>query len=230
MSGKDANGLSGANAMGDTLEFVKNLWGSMKLPGMSMPSLSTEDIDKQITDLKAVESWLQMNMSMLRSSIQALEVQSATLKALRSVGQTFANAAGAATAASTASASSAFDKPASDKTASDRPAFDSPFSSAFNSPFDKVAKPDEAPPSAAAAAAAFPDAAAMAAQFGNPAAWWNTVQEQFSNAVGQALTPPKKKASRRTGTARKTTTSKSSKSTSTSSSNSSGTRKRTPKA
>ena len=99
MSGNDTNGMPGANALGDTMEFVKGLWASMKLPGMSMPSLSPEDIDKQIADLKAVESWLQMNMNMLRGTIQALEVQSATLNALRSMGQTFANAANSANAA-----------------------------------------------------------------------------------------------------------------------------------
>jgi hypothetical protein len=203
MSGKDTNGIPGANAMGDTMEFVKNLWGSMKLPGMTMPSLSTEDIDKQITDLKAVESWLQMNMSMLRSSIQALEVQSATLKALRSVGQSFTHAASAATTASTPSGSA------------DRPTFDSPF--------DKAAKAADEQPAGGDGLAGFPDAAAMATQFANPAAWWNTVQEQFSNAVGQALTPPKKKTSRRTGTASKTAAASST-------SARAGTRKRTPKA
>jgi hypothetical protein len=29
----------------------------------------------------------------------------------------------------------------------------------------------------------------MAAQFANPAAWWSVVQDQFSQAVGNAMTP-----------------------------------------
>lgn len=154
-----AFGLPGANAMGDTLEFVKNLWGSMKIPGMTVPSLSPEDIDKQIADLKAVESWLQVNMNMLRSSIQALEVQSATLTALRSMGESFSQAA--------ASASAPMD---------DKPAFESP-----------VAKEGKAEPDTSIGA--IPDATAMTSQFANAALWWNAVQEQFSNAVSQAMTP-----------------------------------------
>lgn len=164
-------GLPGANAMGDTLEFVKSLWGAMKIPGMSMPSMSPEEIDRQIADLKAVESWLQMNMNMLRGSIQALEVQSATLAALRSMGQSFAQA--------TSSAS----QPSSPPDA--RPPFESPFASS-------------AAPAEAGAGSAMPEAAAMAAQFANPALWWNAVQEQFTNAVGQAMQPPNK-APRKTG-------------------------------
>ena len=47
--------------MTDTLEFVKNLWGGMGVPGVGIPGLgapqmSTDDLDKRITDLKAVEA------------------------------------------------------------------------------------------------------------------------------------------------------------------------------
>ncbi len=174
MSHHGSNDIPGANAMGDTLAFVKQLWGSMKIPGMSIPSLSPEDIDKQIADLKAVESWLQVNMNMLRSSIQALEVQSATLAALRSVGESFAKAA------SGAGTSSATD---------DKPAFESPFQSPLQSAFDQ-----------ATSSGAAPDPAAMAAPFANAAVWWNAMQEQFSNAVGQAMqqaTPPEPKPSKK---------------------------------
>lgn len=197
MLGNDMNGVPGANAMGDTMAFVKNLWSSMKLPGMSVPSLSPEDIDKQIADLKAVESWLQMNMSMLRSTIQALEVQSATLNALRSMGQSFTNAAQAAAAP----------PPPADS----RPGFDRPFDQPFESPFTQSAAAEPSPADAAAdhrsttGAGNFPDAGAMAAQFANPAAWWNTVQEQFSNAVGQALKPAAKTPRKRSATAKKST-------------------------
>lgn len=173
--------LPGANAMGDTLEFVKNLWGSMKIPGMSMPSMSPEDIDKQIADLKAVESWLQMNMNMLRGSIQALEVQSATLAALRSMSQSFSQAAS---------------PPAADQGS---PAFESPFTQSST----------QAAGTADAPGASLPEVAATAAQFANPAMWWNVVQEQFSNAVGQAMVPEKKKTPRKTA-AKKTAAKKAS--------------------
>ena len=197
MSSNGTTGIPGANAMGDTLEFVKNLWGSMKIPGMmpgmTMPSLAPEDIDKQIADLKAVESWLQINMNMLRGSIQALEVQSATMSALRSMSESF-------TKATTMPSSS-----------DDRPAFESPFTS-------------EAKSDADTSSGAIPEAAAMAAQFANPAVWWNAVQDQFSNAVSQAMAPvtaPAKKA--RKTAAKKTTAKKSTASKTTA-------RKRAPKA
>lgn len=181
MSNHGSNDMPGANAMGDTLAFVKQLWGSMKIPGMAMPSLSPEDIDKQIADLKAVESWLQVNMNMLRASIQALEVQSATLTALRSVGESFAKAASASGASA----------PADDK-----PAFESPFQSAFQSPFQPSF---HSPSEQAAQADATADPASMAAPFANAAVWWNAMQEQFSNVVGQAMqqaTPAETKSSK----------------------------------
>ena len=76
--------------MNDTLDFVKNLWGSMSVPGITAPTLSVEELDKKINDLKAVESWLNLNMSMLRGSIQALEVQRDTIATLKSVGASLA--------------------------------------------------------------------------------------------------------------------------------------------
>lgn len=182
MSNYGSNDTPGANAMGDTLAFVKQLWGSMKIPGMAMPSLSPEDIDKQIADLKAVESWLQVNMNMLRGSIQALEVQSATLTALRSVGESFAKAAsGAGTSAA----------------ADDKPAFESPFQSSFQSPFQSSF---QSPFEQATQDGASADPASMAAPFANAAVWWNAMQEQFSNVVGQAMqqaTPTETKPSKK---------------------------------
>lgn len=76
--------IPGAGAMTDTLDFVKNLWGSMSVPGMSMPGLgapilSVEELDKKIADLKAVEAWLNVNVAMLRGTVQALEVQRGTI-------------------------------------------------------------------------------------------------------------------------------------------------------
>jgi len=91
--------IPGAASMTDSLEFVKNLWGSMGVPGMNVPglavpSLAPEDLDKKIADLKAVESWLNVNMTMLRGTIQALEVQRTTLATLKTMSANFAQAMG----------------------------------------------------------------------------------------------------------------------------------------
>src|SRR5450830_1115835 len=85
----DQNQLPGTGSIADSVEFVKKLWGipsAGALPGMLVPTLSLDDINKKIADLKAVESWLGVNMNMLRGTIQALEVQSATIVNLQSMG------------------------------------------------------------------------------------------------------------------------------------------------
>ncbi|MBY0242079.1 MAG: hypothetical protein K2X55_22485 [Burkholderiaceae bacterium] len=86
--------IPGAAVMTDTLDFVKNLWGSMGVvPGITAPTLSVDDLDKKINDLKAVEAWLNLNSSMVRGSIQALEVQRNTIATLKSMGKSLASAA-----------------------------------------------------------------------------------------------------------------------------------------
>lgn len=180
--------IPGAAVMTDTLDFVKSLWGSMSVPGLTAPTLSVEELDKKINDLKAVETWLNLNMSMLRGSIQALEVQRGTIATLKSVG---------------ASLAAAVNQPHS---SDHKSIFDAnPYASAFfhhareadkDKDKDKAATPAPAPaPAPAAAAAAKPEASASAkpaadtaaAQMANPAIWWNMLQDQFKQAVSTAM-------------------------------------------
>jgi hypothetical protein len=84
-----AGDFSAFSSFQDPLNFVKKMWGDMQVPGMVTPSMSQEDLDKQIHDLKAVENWLQMHMNVLRTTIQGLEVQKATLHALKTMGEQF---------------------------------------------------------------------------------------------------------------------------------------------
>ncbi|GIZ50824.1 PhaM family polyhydroxyalkanoate granule multifunctional regulatory protein [Noviherbaspirillum aridicola] len=180
--------IPGMEAVADTLEFVKNLWGSMGIPGMGaagmpgampgmnmpgmnmpgmvMPTLSVEEINKKIADLKAVESWLNLNMGMLRSTIQALEVQSATISTLQSMGQTFA-----------ASMSGGLKEGGESKPASGN-------GSAGAGNGHAAGKEASA---AQPAGAETGDAAMFAAPLVNAAAWWNALQEQFANAVTTAM-------------------------------------------
>ena len=53
---------------------------------MMAPLTNVEELDKRITDMRAVEQWLKLNLNMLQSAIQALEVQRATLATLRAFG------------------------------------------------------------------------------------------------------------------------------------------------
>jgi hypothetical protein len=70
------------------MEFVRNMWRGIgfPIPGMVTPTFDTQDLGKRITDLKAVESWLRMNLSMLQMTIQNLEMQNATLSAVQTIG------------------------------------------------------------------------------------------------------------------------------------------------
>lgn len=161
--------------MTDTLEFVKNLWGGMGVPGVGMPGLgapqmSTDDLDKRINDLKTVETWLNLNLSMLRSSIQALEVQRGTIAALKSMTDSMTQAMGKA----------------SDQTASLPP---------FAAFFTAAGTPQPGTGTAAAGPAAGTAGAAPGAGDGTAAdtafspamAWWNLLQDQFRQAVASAM-------------------------------------------
>jgi hypothetical protein len=181
--------IPGMEAMTDTLEFVKNLWGNMGIPGMGgagssipgmqgmnipgmvMPTLSVEEINKKITDLKAVESWLNLNMGMLRSAIQALEVQAGTLSTLQTMGETFAASMntgfqnGSAKGATTTGNGAAGNGHAGEASASDKQ--------------ERSGEPSDKDQS---------DAAMLTAPLVNAAAWWNMLQDQFNKAVSNAMT------------------------------------------
>jgi hypothetical protein len=88
--------------LADSVDFVKNLWGgaASTVPGFLAPTLSVEDLDKKITDLRAVEAWLETNAALLRATVQALEVQRNTLMMLKSMGQMSSASAAAAAAPS----------------------------------------------------------------------------------------------------------------------------------
>lgn len=160
--------IPGAGAMTDTLDFVKNLWGSMSVPGMSVPglgapALSIDELDKKIADLKAVEAWLNVNVAMLRGTVQALEVQRGTIATLKTMGANLAEAM-KQTGADEKSVLAA-----------------APYMSAF---FGQPAKaPDAAKDEPETPAA---DGAPL---MPNPTLWWNVLQDQFKQAVSGAMSP-----------------------------------------
>lgn len=71
----------------DPFEMFRRLWGPLgvPVPGMAMPTLDPQEIGKRIQELKSVEVWLNMNLSMLRMAIQGLEMQKAGLTAMQQV-------------------------------------------------------------------------------------------------------------------------------------------------
>ena len=79
----------------DPLNFMRSMWGNMgfSLPGMVAPTFDVDELDKRIKDMKAVEGWLRMNLSMLQMTIQGLEMQRTTVGAVQAMGQMAKDAA-----------------------------------------------------------------------------------------------------------------------------------------
>jgi len=204
--------IPGAAVMTDTLDFVKNLWGSMGVvPGITAPTLSVDELDKKINDLKAVEAWLNLNSSMVRGSIQALEVQRNTIATLKSMGKSLATAVQQPGEKDTKSLfesipyASAFFQHAADAL---QPAAPGPAPKEARVEAKPSTWPDPPAPAATAAPAAPAPAASTpaadagaaasstaanandamaAAGLANPSVWWNLLQEQFKQAVTGAM-------------------------------------------
>jgi len=73
----------------DPFEMFRRLWGPLgvPVPGMAMPTLDPQELEKRITELKSVEVWLNMNLNMLRMAIQGLEMQKAGLQQMQDMQQ-----------------------------------------------------------------------------------------------------------------------------------------------
>ena len=69
----------------DPFEMFRRLWGPLgvPIPGMAMPTLDPNEVEKRIADLRSVEGWLTMNLNMVKLSIQGLEMQKAALEAMK---------------------------------------------------------------------------------------------------------------------------------------------------
>jgi hypothetical protein len=178
------------NTMGEGFDLMKKMWGMAGLPGvpnpgnlaqmatrlpqtlpnMIAPTLDVNELDKRIADLRAVERWLELNAAMLRTTIQSLEVQRATIATLKQVsgamlspmmgskppGSESPRAAAAVIAPIAGAAKSASEPTASSKQRARRRRKGAPH----------VPTVGEAPL--------------------NPAAWWNTLQDQFTKIAAAA--------------------------------------------
>jgi hypothetical protein len=162
-------------------DMMEKMWDMMKLnpfaaasapggsPSLSMmsdmlaPLTNVEELDKRIKDMRAVEQWLKLNLNMLQSAIQALEVQRATLATLRAFG------AFAQTSVEKAKASSAA----------------SPAASGWPAPPPERTKPKaETEPQPGAEVPG--DAGGGDASF-DPSGWWNMLQSQFNSLAALAM-------------------------------------------
>ena len=138
-----------------SLEMMKTMWGQGaggQTPGQfpfttdaskaaggfgsAFPGLDTDELEKRIKDLKSVENWLNLNLNILKSTIQGLEVQHATMMALKSFGDAVSATAAAATGGSSEESGTKASKPRKTATRRRRKAGDSTF-------LDEVGNSDE---------------------------------------------------------------------------------------
>ncbi|AIP63279.1 transcriptional regulator [Burkholderia thailandensis] len=199
----DTNGSNPFSGFGgfQPAGFLDKMWDMMRLtpfgamsalPGASQglpPSLSAmsdlmaplasvEELDKRITDLRAVEQWLKLNLGMLQSAIQALEVQRATLATLRAFGA-LAQTSMAAAEAALSPDDSAHRESAPASASSTKREADAGEPAGARAEAETGAAADaggETPP---------PGADAF-----DPAGWWNLLQSQFNQLARFAMTQP----------------------------------------
>lgn len=134
------------------------------------PTLSVEEIDKRIQELKAVQYWLEQNGHALKATIQALEVQRMTLSTLRGMNVRMEDLA-QAFADSTTRAAEAVREAAAAPAAR-----------------EEAAEPAPPPPEDALAdAGAAADAPAAAPGVIDPLQWWGALTQQFQQIAGQAI-------------------------------------------
>ncbi len=174
MAGKIENTLTSAlsslsafGSLSDTVDMVKKTWGQLGMPTSFAPTMDLDELDKRITDLKAVEQWLIANQTMLRGTIQGLEVQRNTIATVQALGQQvnkqfgvdFGNAAATKAAAKPENNEKAtIEKPTGKSTASKKKAGTEPLETA---------------------------AQALNMPGLSTSAWWDLLQAQF-NQIAQA--------------------------------------------
>jgi hypothetical protein len=167
------------------------------MPGMASwvaPTLSIEEIDKRIQELKSVLFWLEQNTTALKATIQAMEVQKMTLTTLQSMNVNMADLAKAFTAkpptpeaAPAAAAASAAAKP---RTSLFTP---KPAPQAETEPATPQASASSADATTQAAADPSADKAdsGSASEAAKPAVdpmqWWGALTQQFQGIAAAAL-------------------------------------------
>ena len=94
-----SKGAAQANSASSPASAAFNQWFT--------PTMSAEDLDKRIGELKTVQFWLEQNTRALAATIQALEVQKMTLATLKSMNFQMPSAFGGAGQGATPAAPSA---------------------------------------------------------------------------------------------------------------------------
>jgi len=171
-------------------DFLKNLAGgaaagSGSVPGIPSlaswvaPTMSVEEVDKRIQELKTVQYWLEQNGHALKATIQALEVQKMTLSTLRGMNVRMEDIASAFTkqAAAMAPAPAApapAPRPEPEPVEEEEEEFDEAEEEEAEEETPAPKKKSRAKPATAAAGV-------------DPMQWWGSLTEQFQQIASTAL-------------------------------------------
>jgi hypothetical protein len=146
-------------------DFLKNLGKgaagaapASPLGGWVAPTINVEELEKRITELKAVQFWLDQNAVALKATIQALEVQKMTLATLKGMNFSMADLANAFKL-----------KPTPAPEAAPEP------------------EPEPVLPPQAAAPEPQAESATPLPGVVDPLKWWGSLTEQFQHIAGAAL-------------------------------------------
>ncbi|MBP6019382.1 MAG: transcriptional regulator [Burkholderiaceae bacterium] len=197
LPGFGQSGDAAQNPLMASMDMMRRAWQGMAgATGMESAALATpmsvEDLERRISELRVVENWLRMNLTMLSSTIQGMEVQRSTISTLMS----FAASAGSVAGAPGASTDTAAGPSPLEVVLGIKPGA----WSGAASPSDTKASPapeaaNQQPSAAASAKAAIDEAAAAAQERADHAAqaatayaasaetavkgWWDMLQKQF---------------------------------------------------
>jgi hypothetical protein len=138
-------------------------------PSWVVPTLSVEELDKRIQDLKAVQFWLEQNVTTLKATIQAMEVQKMTLATLHGMNVNMADLAKAFAA-----------KPEAAAPAAETP---TPVPQPAAQAEPEPATPNEGPKKATRQS----KAKAADKPMVDPMAWWGSLSQQFQNIAATAM-------------------------------------------
>ncbi|WP_334118857.1 PhaM family polyhydroxyalkanoate granule multifunctional regulatory protein [Limnobacter sp.] len=162
----------------DGFDFVKKIWGSLPIPSVMNPTTDLDELDKRISDLKAVEQWLNVNLSMLRATIQGLEVQRGTIATIKSFSSNLGLGG---------------DRPSGVNLAVNEELIRNAMQAAVAPPpvprVEPVAPkvPDPEPQSRTESEAAAAAQESSKAIVSNATAWWGLLQDQFNKVATSAM-------------------------------------------
>jgi len=181
-------------------DFLKNLAGGAasgngSVPGIPSlaswvaPTLSVEEVDKRIQELKTVQYWLEQNGHALKATIQALEVQKMTLSTLRGMNVRMEDIASAFTRQATAAAAAVAPAAAASRAAPEPEPREPEEVENEKAPEEEAqeAAPPPRKPTRKPAASKAKATAGESAGVVDPMQWWGSLTEQFQQIASTAL-------------------------------------------